>query len=439
MRKSVINRLSKSTLLCVAGLSLLVGGCRSSTVRASASGIPAAVVQQGDVQIKVQTTGTLDSTNTRIVAAPPVGGGTLQIISLARTGSTVHRDDVILSFDPSQQEYNLAQARSDLAQAEEEIVKAKADAAVQTAQDKTALLKAKFAVRRAELDVSKNELLSEIDAKKNQLALDQAKRALAQLQQDIQSHSSSNQAAIALSEEKRNKARLAMQQAQQNIRNMQVKSPIDGMMVIHGNQQSTGGFFFDGMTLPDYQPGDQVYPGATIAEVVDISKMEISAQIPEGDRPFLKAGDGAVVSVDALPGEELAGKVSNVAGAANREFWEMDSQRKFDLKVVFDRSDPRLRPGFSAKMTLLGDNLSHVRFIPREAIFLKNGKTIVYTKQPGGWVSREVKVRAFTEGRALLENLDAGTVVALVDPEKQSGGASKPSGASGPAVGKGSL
>src|SRR5690349_23342652 len=157
MRKSVINRLSKSTLLCVAGLSLLVGGCRSSTVRASASGIPAAVVQQGDVQIKVQTTGTLDSTNTRIVAAPPVGGGALQIISLARTGSTVHRDDVILAFDPSQQEYNLAQARSDLAQAEEEIVKAKADAAVQTAQDKTALLKAKFAVRRAELDVSKNE------------------------------------------------------------------------------------------------------------------------------------------------------------------------------------------------------------------------------------------------------------------------------------------
>lgn len=438
MRKSVINRLSKSTLLCVAGLSLLVGGCRSSTVRASASGIPAAVVQQGDVQIKVQTTGTLDSTNTRIVAAPPVGGGALQIISLARTGSTVHRDDVILAFDPSQQEYNLAQARSDLAQAEEEIVKAKADAAVQTAQDKTALLKAKFAVRRAELDVSKNELLSEIDAKKNQLALDQAKRALAQLRQDIQSHSSSNQAGISLSEEKRNKARLAMQQAQQNIGNMQVKSPIDGMMVIHGNQQSTGGFFFNGMTLPDYQPGDQVSPGATIAEVVDISKMEISAQIPEGDRPFLKAGDGAVVSVDALPGEDLAGKVSSVAGAANREFWEMDSQRKFDLKVVFNRSDPRLRPGFSANMTLLGDNVSHVCFIPREAIFLKNGKTIVYTKQSGGWVSREVKVRAFSEGRALLENLGAGTVVALVDPEKQSSGASRPS-AAGPALGKGSL
>ena len=139
-----MNRFFKLGILSVAAPSFLLAGCRSSTVRASASGIPAAVVQQGDIQIKVQTTGTLDSTNTRIVAAPPVGGGTLQIISLARTGSTVRRHDVILAFDPSQQEYNLAQARSDLSQAEEEIVKAKADAAVQTAQDKTALLKAKF-------------------------------------------------------------------------------------------------------------------------------------------------------------------------------------------------------------------------------------------------------------------------------------------------------
>ena len=431
-----MHRFSNHVPLALAVLALFAAGCRSGTVRASASDIPAAVVQQGDVQIKVLATGTLDSTNTRVISAPPVGGGTLQIISIASTGSAVHQGEVVLAFDPSQQEYNLAQARSDLAQAEEEIAKAKADAAVQAAQDKTALLKAKFAVRRAELDVSKNELLSEIDAKKNQLALDEAKRALAQLQQDIQSHSSSNQAAVALSEEKHNKARLAMQLAQENIRNMQVKSPIDGMMVVHQNVGN--GPVWEGMTFPDFQPGAQANPGTTVAEVVDISKMEISAQVLEGERPFLKPGDKAVISVAAMPGEELVGRVSNVAGAANREFWEMDSQRKFEIKVLFDRSDPRLRPGFSAKMTLLGDNVSRVCFIPREAIFQKNGKTVVYTKQAGGWVTREVKVRAYSEGRALLENLDAGTVVALVDPEKQTNGKAKSPEASGPALGTGS-
>src|SRR5207248_2142269 len=97
--------------------------------------------------------------------------------------------------------------------AEQEIAKSKADAAVQAAEDQTALLKAKYDVRRAELEVSKNELVSKIDAQKNVLALDEAKRALTQLEQDIRSHSASNKAALAISEEKRNKARLAMNQA----------------------------------------------------------------------------------------------------------------------------------------------------------------------------------------------------------------------------------
>src|SRR5204863_7900480 len=124
----------------------------------------------------------------------------------ARAGDHAPTGDVVREFHTSQQEYNLGQNRSHLLQAEQEIVKAKADADVQTAEDQTALLKARYAVRPAELEVSKNELVSPIDAQKNLLALDEAKRALTQLQQDIQSHSASNQAALAISEEKRHKS-----------------------------------------------------------------------------------------------------------------------------------------------------------------------------------------------------------------------------------------
>jgi len=119
------------------------------------SDVPTAKVEKGDVQVKVTATGELKSLETRILAAPPVAGGTLQIVELVHTGTSVHSGDVVLRFDPSEQEYNLAQNRNDLAQAEEEIKKAHADAAVQVSSDKLALLKDKFAVRRAELDVSK--------------------------------------------------------------------------------------------------------------------------------------------------------------------------------------------------------------------------------------------------------------------------------------------
>jgi multidrug resistance efflux pump len=412
--------------------------CRQTTVLATDSEVPTAIVKEVDLQLKVITTGVLRTSQSRTIIAPPIAGGTLQIVTLARSGAQVHAGDVVLEFDPSQQEYNLGQNRSDLLQGEQEIVKAKADAAVQTAEDQTALLKAKYAVRRAELEVSKNELLSPIDAQKNLLALDEAKRAQAQLQQDVQSHSASNQAALAISEEKRHKARLAMEQAEQNIKNMHITAPIDGLVVIHGNRDSTGGFFMYGMTLPDYHVGDQVNPGSSIAEVIDISHLEVSAQVNETDRINLKAGQSVEMKIDALPGETFSGKVQTVGGATSHEFWDDNAQHKFDVAVELDRTDPRLRPGFAVRLNILGDNLSRAVSIPGGAVFEHGGKKVVYCKRNRSFEMQEVKVRAVSEGRAILTGISPGTVVALVNPEKKPTGNGKSSGTSSPSLGPGS-
>ena len=411
------------------------GGCKAQKVSASEGDIPNAKVEQGDVELRFPTTGVLNATQSRIVVAPPVAGGTLRIIQLSPTGSAVKAGDVVVSFDPAQQEYNLAQSHSDLEEAEQEIVKAQADASVQAAEDKTAMIKAKYAVRRAELDVSKNELLSEIDAKKNLLALEEAQRALAQLQQDVQSHASSNQAGLALSEEKRNKAQLAMRQAEQNIQNMKVKAAISGMVVVRGNENAAGGMFYGGMTLPDYQVGDQANPGNTVAEVIDTSKMEIASKVSEKDRPYLKKDQPVEVQMDAFPGEKVKGKIASVAGATSEGFFSDNLQRTFDVTVQLDREDARLRPGFSAQLTFLGERIPGALTIPMEAVFEHAGKTVVYTKQGSSWESQDVKVRAYSEGRAILESgLTAGTQVALVNPEDHGSGKGKSGGTAGPSV-----
>ena len=418
-------------VLAVAGSSI---ACRQASVLAGEMEIPTATVKQAELQLKVRTTGALRTKELRVIAAPAIGGGTLQIIKLARFGTQVHKGDVILEFDPSEQEYNLAQNRSDLAQAEQEIVKSEADAAVQAAEDQTALLKSKYAVRRAELEVSKNELLSKIDAQKNVLALDEAKRALAQLEQDVRSHSASNKAALAISEEKRNKARLAMNQAEDNIKKMKVTAPIDGLVVIESNTDSTGGFFFYGMTLPDYQVGDQVNPGSSIAEVIDMSHLEVAAQVGETDHSNLKPGQTVDIQVYALPNDKFAGKVETVGGATSHEFWNDNSQHKFDVTILLDKPDPRLRPGFAASLSIRGDRLSNAVSIPSEAVFEREGKKMVYCKRNRGFEAREVRLRALSEGRAILEGLPPGTVVALVNPEARASEKPKPEG-SGPALG----
>ncbi|PYT92884.1 MAG: hypothetical protein DMG36_12715 [Acidobacteria bacterium] len=418
-------------LLIFAGTSI---ACRQASALAGELDVPTATVKEADLQLKVLTTGALRTKESRVIAAPPIAGGTLQIIKLARFGAQVHKGDVVLEFDPSEQEYNLAQNRSDLLQAEQEIVKSKADAAVQTAQDQTALLKAKYAVRRAELEVSKNELVSKIDAQKNLLALDEAKRALTQLEQDIRSHSASNKAALAISEEKRHKALLAMNQAEENIKKMTITAPIDGLVVINGNRDASGGFFFTGMTLPDYHVGDQVNPGSSIAEVIDVSRLEVYAQVGETDHSNLKPGQSVDIQIYALPGENFSGKVETVGGATSHEFWDDNARHKFDLTVLFDKNDARLRPGFAARLSIRGDQLSRAVSIPREAVFDREGKKIVYCKRNRSFEAQEVKLRALSEGRAIIEGIQPGTVVALVNPEARGSEKARESGAA-PALG----
>jgi HlyD family secretion protein len=428
-------RMRGAAFLLAVGLGASGIACQQTTVLAGDAEVPTTTVKEVDLQLKVFTKGALHTEQSRGLSAPPIAGGTLQIVQLAAAGAHVHAGEVVLEFDPSQQEYNLAQNRSDLEQADQEIVKAKADAAVQTAEDQTALLKAKYAVRKAELEVSKNEILSSIDGQKNILALDEAKRALTQLEQDIRSRGASNDAALAISQEKHHKARLEMDQAELNIKNMKITSPIDGLMVIHGNRDSTGGFFMDGMTLPDYHVGDQVNPGSSIAEVIDSSHLEISAQVGETDRTNLKTGQSVEIKVDALPGESFTGKVRTVGGATAREFWDDNAKHKFDVAIQLDRADPRLRPGFEAQLSILGDHLTRAVSLPAEAVFEHAGKKIVYCERGRGFEMQEVKVLALSEGRAILEGIPVGTVVALVNPDKKGSGKPKEGGSATPSLG----
>jgi multidrug efflux pump subunit AcrA (membrane-fusion protein) len=100
-----------------------------------------------------------------------------------------------------------------------------------------------------------------------------------------------------------------------------------------------------------------------------------------------------------------------------------------------DREDARLRSGFSAQLTFLGERIPGALTIPMEAVFEHAGKTVVYTKQGSSWESQDVKVRAYSEGRAILESgLTAGTQVALVNPEDHGSGKGKSGGTAGPSV-----
>ena len=271
----------------------------------------------------------------------PPAGGTLRLVTLLTTGTSVKAGEVVFEIDPADQEFALEQAKSEMAEAEQQIVKMKADSVVQAAEDAVALLTARYDVRRGELDTAGNDLIGAIEAQKNVLTLDEARQRLSQLEQDVKSRSATNEAALAVIVEQRNKAKLAIERAQGIIDSLVVKAPFDGVVAAKENRDAAGGFFF-GQALPEYRQGDTTFSGRAIADVIETGKMEVRAKINETDRDNLQTGQLATVESDALPGQTFTAKVGALSGLASRGNWfETSAVRQFDVTFYLRQARSR--------------------------------------------------------------------------------------------------
>ncbi len=407
------------TAVILVSLLALAAGGRASLLPAAADQVPTSTVVRGTMKLDVHANGDLRAVRSTTLSAPPAGG-TLRLVYLATTGTAVREGDVVVQFDPADQEYALEQSRSELQEADQEIIKIRAETETQAAQDQVDLLTARFDVRRAELAASSPaELLGAIEARKRELALDEARRKLAELQENVKSRAETGRASIAVAEEKRTKARLATERAQQIIDSLVIKAPFDGLVAAKENRNAAGGFFFMGMTLPEYRSGDAVQPGQVVAEILAASQLELRARVNEEERANLSPGQGASITSDAMPGRVLKARVASLAGQAQRGFFfDMTGpSRQFDVVLNVDGTGAQLLPGTSARVVVAGAEIPNALHVPRQAIFEKNGKPIVYARTSGGFQPRDVQVKHRTDSQVEIEGVPEGTLVALVNPE----------------------
>jgi len=379
--------------------------------------VPVAKVVRGPLKLTVYATGELRAGRTMNLVAPPAGGS-LRILTLAPTGTAAKKGEPVIEFDPSDQQYNVEQAKSDLEEAEQQIVKMKADNAVQASQDQLNMLTARYDVRRGEIGVLSNEFVGAIEAQKNALTLEEARQHLSQLERDAAARAATTQAALAVVEEKRHKAQLAMERAQSIIDNLVVKAPIDGLVSVKENRDGQY-YFFSGMVLPEYREGDTTFSGRNVADIIESGKMEVRAKVTEVDRDNLQAGQTATVQVDALPGRTFTAKVGPLSASASRgSYFETSAVRQFDISLDLDHPDPQMRAGSSVRLTIDGRELDNVLHVPRQAIFEKAGKNYVFLQtSPGHFERQDVKVVTATESRAVVTGVHQGDVIALVDPD----------------------
>ena len=376
--------------------------------------IPTARAQRGPVHVLVHAKGDLRALRAVPLMVPPIGG-LVTIVQLVPSGTSVKAGDLIVAFDPSEQEFALEQATYDLQLAEQEMAKAEAEAAAQAADDEVSLLKARFEVRRAELDTSTNELVGAVLAAQHKLLFDEARDRLTQLEVDVKSRREAATASQAVLRERRMKAEVSVAVARRNIENLQIRAPFDGFVTLRMNTMAFGGVIFSGAVMPEYRVGDTANPGQLVGDLIDTSRVEITAKLPEYDRANVAGGQNVRISVDAVPGADLQGKVRSVSGVASRQMFG-GGTRQYDIAIEVAGDTSRIRPGVSAALAIACQTFDDALHVPRSAVFEVAGKRSVYVRTPAGFEAREIKVVAFTESVAVIDGVEAGAEVALVNP-----------------------
>jgi multidrug resistance efflux pump len=291
-----------------------------------------AEVKRGELVVKTYLRGALQAVRSTTLTAPNLGSAS-QVTQLAVSGSLAKPNDLIAEFDDSDRRVFLEDALLDVEKTKKNLKKGEVELQILRSQDEVELLSARFGVRRAELDVRQNELISTIDARKNELTLEEAKRRLQKLESDIQSRLQQREAELAVLREEIRKAELDVARDQRRIEDARVLTPIGGLVSILENRSGRRSF---GQASPPVQEGDDVSPGMALAQILDLSEMELLAQAEEVERTRLREGQEAIVYLDALPGKPVKGTIKRLGSTATADFFSGQATKKFDCVLSVD-------------------------------------------------------------------------------------------------------
>jgi HlyD family secretion protein len=373
--------------------------------------VPTTRVRRGDLTLTVSAPGELRGGNSEVLSAPMTTGGELHITTLRKTGEVLRAGDVVVEFDPTDQEYRLKEAEADLAEAKLKVEQAQKQAQAQLEEDTYSVSSAEHQVRLAELDVRRNPVLSAIQARQNDLALKAAQDRLNQIRQDIGSRQATNQAAVEVQAAGVGRADVEVAMAKKNLGALTLRAHGAGYVALKQNTQIN--FYMEGMSLPDFQPGDAVRAGMAIAEIPDLHNWAITATIGELDRGHLALGQKVDIKVVALPGRAFHGHVIDLGGTSGSP-WD----RHFECKMRLDDPAPEMRPGMSVRLVITTDVLHGVLWIPAQALFESGSRTYVYTPSGASFAPRDVRLVRRSESQVVVEGLREGQVVALSNPEQ---------------------
>jgi hypothetical protein len=353
----------------------------------------------------VRLTGLTEATRSHIVTVPLLAGATrssLTITRLVPSGTVVKTGDLLVEFDPQNQQKTALEKRVEYQDLVEQIAKKQAEHRAARVKDESELEQAANAVKKYELEVLKNEMLARIKAEENTQKLDEARATLVALRANAARKREAAAAEVRILEIKRDRARAAAEYAERNVQAMSVRSPLDGIVVIKARWRGNG--------VGDVQEGDELWPGAPVLEVVNQASMQVRAKINQADLPNVHAGQPVTVRLDAYPDLALPGRIAQVAPIALAGAFS-SRVRTFTALATIESTNARVLPDLTAALDVEVERVTGL-VVPRDALRLQGERARIRVRQGDAAVERTVTLGPLNEIEAVVTaGLEPGMAV----------------------------
>jgi HlyD family secretion protein len=372
--------------------------------------VPTAPARQGEFAVMIRCRGSLTARRSAQIVAP-VGVQDLQIVWLAPSGSEIREGQPVIRFDRSLLQQEVLEKRVALRQAQATLDQGEAQAKMRVEQDKVDISSTRYLMEKARLEASKQAIVSASEGRKSTIDLGLAEEKVNLQVSSADLHAQSDGAKNASYRRLRDEAKAELDRALQRLSLMELKSPLNGVVTYMNNR--TQGW----LNAQPYKAGDHVSSGAAIAEIPDLSTLEMESKVEETDRGRIAENDAVLVHVDAFPEKVFNAKLLSISPLTEQSNDEWPPVSTFRAFADMTPPDSRLRPGMNAAADIIQTKLPNAISIPAKAVFTSQGQPVVYVKSAAGYQKTKITVRARNTDEIAVAGLPAGSLVALIDPE----------------------
>jgi HlyD family secretion protein len=165
--------------------------------------------------------------------------------------------------------------------------------------------------------------------------------------------------------------------------------------------------------------GDQINVGTVAFRLDDLSHLLVDVQVSEVDINNVKIGQAATLTFDAILDKVYEGKVVEVGQAGDT----VQGVVNFTVTVELTNADEAVKPGMTAAVNIVVDEVKNALLIPNRAVRLVAGERVVYLLVNDEPVEVKIRLGSSSDTYSVLADGDIkeGDLIILNPPSANGG------------------